>query len=311
MSSLASSRMSKVQVWIGMQSWCFQTRWGWWSVQYNRSEVVDKGSTALLKESIQLCGVSQDYYPRKSFLREPGKLEKNTPSNSPKAPGTNFKFGKAMTPSRGITRKCAPHERILCAPKFEERSHEETSRREGCARRTALDLAKIIYKLKNSDKASFFLRSKCNAGTDEQKKKNRAQVNWILSQSPEHPLWYWLQTECAHQRGSTSVRSRLKSVRDSPITGRNVYSSITWKTLRRPRIISSLLSFQGSLHRHHWTRQEEKWKYLPETVGDPLQFHLGGIISHNGMMHYPKFQILELCSGNFLNLRISKAESQL
>ena len=102
-------------------------------------------------------------------------------------------------------------------------------------------------------------------------------------------------TDCqrrgAHQRGSTSVRSRLKSVRDSPIPRRNVYSSITWKTLRRPRIISSLLSFQGytpiwevfrPLHRHQKTRQEEKRKkkWPLETVGHPLQVHLGGTHSH-------------------------------
>ena len=40
----------------------------------------------------------------------------------------------------------------------------------------------------------FFQWSRCNAGTDEQK-KNRAHVNWILSRSPEHPLSYWLPTE--------------------------------------------------------------------------------------------------------------------
>ena len=104
----------------------------------------------------------------------------------PKHLAQNKKFGKEGR-SRGITRKCAPHERILCAPKFEEeRSNEEVLRREGCARREAWDLANIIYKLKNS--------------ADEQK-KNRAQVTWILLESPQPPLWYWLPTaECTPTR---------------------------------------------------------------------------------------------------------------
>ena len=53
------------------------------------------------------------------------------------------------------------------------------------------------------------------------------------------------------------------------------------------------------LHRHHKTRQEEKRKESLETVGDPLQVHLGGTYSHNGMMDYPKFQTSELRLGKF------------
>ena len=51
---------------------------------------------------------------------------------------------------------CAPHERSLCAPKFGERSHEETLHQEGHAHKAALDLAKHFHKLKNSDKATFY-----------------------------------------------------------------------------------------------------------------------------------------------------------
>ena len=36
-----------------------------------------KGSVAILKESTQWCCVSQDSYPRKSILHEPGKLGSN------------------------------------------------------------------------------------------------------------------------------------------------------------------------------------------------------------------------------------------
>ena len=43
-----------------------------------------------------------------------------------------------------------------CAPKFGERSHEETLHKERCARRVAWYLAKCIYKLKNADTTRFF-----------------------------------------------------------------------------------------------------------------------------------------------------------
>ena len=48
------------------------------------------------------------------------------------------------------------NERNLCAPKFEERTPEETSRQEECARKAAWDLASKIYKLKAEDKATFY-----------------------------------------------------------------------------------------------------------------------------------------------------------
>ena len=88
-----------------------------------------KGSAAILKESIQLGCVSQDSYPRKSVQREQGKLGSK----------------------HAVIQKCAPHERSPCAPKFRDRSNEETLHQERCSRKAAWDLAKSIYKLKNSD----------------------------------------------------------------------------------------------------------------------------------------------------------------
>ena len=59
-------------------------------------------------------------------------------------------------PSRGVIQKGEPHERSPCAPKFEERTPEETSRQEECARKAAWDLARKIFKLKAEDKATFY-----------------------------------------------------------------------------------------------------------------------------------------------------------
>ena len=80
---------------------------------------------------------------------------RSTPSNSPRALASNSHSGKG--PSRGVIPDCAPHERGPCAPKFEERSHEETLHQERCARKAAWDLAKNVYKIKNSEKAKFHL----------------------------------------------------------------------------------------------------------------------------------------------------------
>ena len=57
-------------------------------------------------------------------------------------------------PSRGVIQKGEPHERNPCAPNFEERTLEETSRQEDCARKAAWDLARKIFKLKADDKAT-------------------------------------------------------------------------------------------------------------------------------------------------------------
>ena len=74
-----------------------------------------KRSVAILKESFPLGCVSQDSYPRKSIPREQGRiLQWHLALN-----------GEIIGPSRGLIRKCAPHERRLCAPKFGDRSREE------------------------------------------------------------------------------------------------------------------------------------------------------------------------------------------
>ena len=61
-----------------------------------------------------------------------------------------------MGPSSGIIHKCAPHERGPCAPRFEERSQEDTLQQERGARKVAWKLAKIFFMLKNLDKATIY-----------------------------------------------------------------------------------------------------------------------------------------------------------
>ena len=49
-----------------------------------------------------------------------------------------------------------PHQRIPNAPKFDDRSQEETEWQERCAREAAWKLAKSVLDLKERDRATFF-----------------------------------------------------------------------------------------------------------------------------------------------------------
>ena len=61
-----------------------------------------------------------------------------------------------QNPSLGMVCPGDPHQRNPNAPKFEERSQEETEWQERCAREAAWRLAKNIQKLKEKNKTAFF-----------------------------------------------------------------------------------------------------------------------------------------------------------
>ena len=112
---------------------------------------------AVLEESTQLGRVSQDSDPRKSILSELGMLGSKHTVIFSRGTWRQIKIRERKGPSRGINQMCALHERSPCAPKFEDRSHEETLTQERFARKAAWDLAKHIYKLRNLDKATFYM----------------------------------------------------------------------------------------------------------------------------------------------------------
>ena len=68
----------------------------------------------------------------------------------------NSILGKKKGHLETLSKTGAPHERNPCAPKFEERTPEETSRQEVRARKAAWDLARNIFQLKADDKATFY-----------------------------------------------------------------------------------------------------------------------------------------------------------
>ena len=61
-----------------------------------------------------------------------------------------------QNPSLGMICPSEPHERNPNAPKFEDRSQEETEWQEQGAREAAWRLAKSVLKLKEKNKATFF-----------------------------------------------------------------------------------------------------------------------------------------------------------
>ena len=136
----------------------FPTCWGRMKAQ---QEVEEKWCARISCDiervhTIGLC-ISR-FLPEKTYSTWIGNvgINQNTLSNFPNAPGTKLKFKKER-PSRGIIQKCALHERRLCAPKFEERPHDETLQQERSARKAAEYLANKFHKLKKSDKTTFFI----------------------------------------------------------------------------------------------------------------------------------------------------------
>ena len=104
----------------------------------------------------QLGCVFQDMTPPKSILRKSTDMPK---------PTQRVKFTKAVArhtknrdqnPSLGYICPGEPHERSPNAPKFEDRSQDETEWQEQGAPEAAWKLAKSVFKLKEHERATFF-----------------------------------------------------------------------------------------------------------------------------------------------------------
>ena len=116
-----------------------------------------RGPTGRRSSSARQFGcVFQDMKPPKSILRKSSDMQK---------PIQRVKFTKAVArhtkirdqnPSLGHTCPGEPHQRSPNAPKFEDRSQEETVWQERWAREAAWKLAKSVLKLKEKNKATFF-----------------------------------------------------------------------------------------------------------------------------------------------------------
>ena len=115
-----------------------------------------KSAKCQSSDARQLGCVFQDTTPTKSILRKGTDMRK---------PNQRVKFTKPVArhtkirdqnPSLGFFCPGEPHERSPNAPKFENRSQEETEWQEQGAREAAWKLAKNVLKLKEHQRATFF-----------------------------------------------------------------------------------------------------------------------------------------------------------
>ena len=123
----------------------------------NRDHELKRGPTGRRSsEARQMGCVFQDMKPPKSILRKSPDMQK---------PIQLVKFMKAIArhskirdqnPSLGYICPGEPHQRSPNAPKFEDRSQEETEWQEQDAREAAWKLAKSVLNLKERDRAAFF-----------------------------------------------------------------------------------------------------------------------------------------------------------
>ena len=113
-------------------------------------------SNSQYSDARQLGCVFQDMTPPKSILRKGTDMPR---------PIQRVKFTKAIArntnirdqnPSLGYICPGEPHQRSPNAPKFEDRSKEETEWQEQGAREAAWKLAKNVSKLKEHQRAAFF-----------------------------------------------------------------------------------------------------------------------------------------------------------
>ena len=104
----------------------------------------------------QLCCVFQDMKPPKSILRKSSDMQR---------PIQRVKFTKAIARhtkirdqniSLGFFCPGEPHQRCPNAPKFEDRSQEETEWQEQGAREAAWKLAENVLKLMEQERSTFF-----------------------------------------------------------------------------------------------------------------------------------------------------------
>ena len=244
-----------------------------------------KGSVASLKEEVQIGCVSQDSDPKKSTLRKLGELRLNASAgHTVKFSGSTWhriKIREREGPCRGIIPKCEPHERNPCAPRFEDRSHEETSREKSWAREAAWNLAKTFISSKNKDKTIFYspVEAKVPVFISTSKrwecllliqellctcwaKENWVQQKWIRWDGPGPPSRWWQQMGKSNNQGGISTRTWSRSIRDCAITGINASSFIAWRALLRTRIFIWVVKRSRATIDQKWnTNYLQNWPF--------------------------------------------------
>ena len=125
-------------------------------VKRSDKKLGQNSSKRQFSDARQLGCVFQDMTPPKSILRKSTDMPKSIQRvKFTKAIARHIKI-RDQNPSLGYTCPGEPHERSPNAPKFEDRSQEETEWQELGAREAAWKLAKNVFKLKEHERAAFF-----------------------------------------------------------------------------------------------------------------------------------------------------------
>ena len=121
---------------------------------------LERGSTGRRSSNARQLGcVFQDMRPPKSILRKSADMQK--PIQCVKITKVIARHTKIRDQNSSLGYICPgePHERSPNAPKFEDRSQEETEWQEQRAREAAWKLATSVFKLKERERATFFSTS--------------------------------------------------------------------------------------------------------------------------------------------------------
>ena len=122
-----------------------------------------KSSQRRSSDARQLGCVFQDMTPPKSILRKSTDMPKPIQRVKIKKAIARHTKIRDQNPSLGYICPGEYHERSPNAPKFEDRSQEETELQEQGAREAAWKLSKNVFKLKEHERAAFFssLENRC------------------------------------------------------------------------------------------------------------------------------------------------------
>ena len=125
-------------------------------VRKSGKKLGQNSSRSQFSDARQLGCVFQDMTPPKSILRKSTDMPKAIQSVKFKKAIARHTKIRDQNLSLGYICPGEPHERSPNAPKFEDRSQEETEWQEQGAREAAWKLAKRVLKLKEYERATFF-----------------------------------------------------------------------------------------------------------------------------------------------------------
>ena len=236
----------------------------------------DKNAVAIMPDVRQLGCVFQDIEPSESLsiLRKGTKILgpiRRVRFSTATLRHANIRENKGQ--SLGKIQVKVLHQRSPYAMKFEDSSQEEIERQERCARGDAWRLAKNIFKLKETDKATFFsptnewclpapyvikqeereivVVSGASMHILSRKDLNSAELETVrVSKSPT--TFVAVNREVLTKEEANSECQRIGFIRDSQASRRYTSCPLTRKTLRRSWVFLPLDKWSETTTHQRW-----------------------------------------------------------